>query len=81
MDIKQLTYFRTIVAEGHIAGAAKRLFMTQPSLSQQLKLLENELGVKLVERGSRRISLTEAGYLLYDRAGQFSIYWILPRQN
>lgn len=70
MDIKQLTYFRAIVTEGHITGAAKRLFMTQPALSQQLKLLEGELGVKLVERGSRRISLTEAGHLLYDRAGQ-----------
>lgn len=70
MDIKQLAYFRAIVTEGHITGAAKKLFITQPSLSQQLKLLEEELGVKLVERGSRRISLTEAGHLLYDRAGQ-----------
>jgi DNA-binding transcriptional LysR family regulator len=70
MDIKQLKYFRTIAAEGHITGAAKRLFMTQPSLSQQLKLLETELGVQLVVRGSRRITLTEAGRLLQDRAGQ-----------
>jgi DNA-binding transcriptional LysR family regulator len=70
VDIKQLKYFRTIAAEGHITGAAKRLFMTQPSLSQQLKLLETELGVQLVERGSRRITLTEAGRLLQDRAGQ-----------
>lgn len=70
MDIKQLKYFATIVEEGHITGAAKRLFMAQPSLSQQLKLLENELGVILVERGSRRIKLTEAGRLLYGRAAQ-----------
>jgi len=70
MDIKQLKYFRTIVAEGHITGAAKKLFMTQPSLSQQLKLLESELDVKLVERGSRRIKLTEAGLLLHERAEQ-----------
>jgi DNA-binding transcriptional LysR family regulator len=70
VDIKQLAYFRAIVTEGHITGAAKKLFMTQPSLSQQLKLLEAELGVKLIERGSRRITLTEAGRLLYDRAGQ-----------
>jgi Transcriptional regulator len=70
VDVKQLAYFRAIVEEGHITGAAKKLFMTQPSLSQQLKLLEGELGVKLVERGSRRISLTEAGHLLYERAGQ-----------
>jgi DNA-binding transcriptional LysR family regulator len=70
MDIKQLKYFRAIAMEGTVSGAAKRLFMTQPSLSQQLGSLEAELGVKLVERGSRRISLTEAGRLLNDRAGQ-----------
>ncbi len=70
MDIKQLKYFRTIVAEGNITGAANRLFMTQPSLSYQLQLLENELGVKLVNRGSRRITVTEAGHLLNKRAEQ-----------
>ena len=70
MDIRQLKYFRTIVEEGQISGAAKRLFMAQPSLSQQLKLLEAELGVRLIDRGSRRIRLTEAGELLYERAGQ-----------
>lgn len=70
MDIKQLKYFRAIVEEGHISGAAKRLFMTQPSLSQQLRLLETDLGVRLLERGSRHVTLTEAGRLLWDRAGQ-----------
>lgn len=70
MDVKQLKYFRAIAAEGTISGAAKQIFMTQPSLSQQLRLLEEELGVKLVHRGSRRIRLTDAGRLLYDRAGQ-----------
>lgn len=70
MNIKQLKYFRAIAEEENITGAAKRLFMSQPSLSQQLKLLENELAVKLVERGGRKIKLTEAGSLLNDRAGQ-----------
>ncbi|MDR3565972.1 MAG: LysR family transcriptional regulator [Negativicutes bacterium] len=70
MDIKQLKYFRTIATEGTISGGAKRLFMTQPSLSQQLRLLESELGVKLIDRGSRRITLTEAGRLLNERAEQ-----------
>ncbi len=70
MDIKQLKYFQAIAEEGHITGAAKRLFMTQPSLSQQLKLLENELGLTLVERYNRGIRLTEAGRLLQERAGQ-----------
>jgi len=70
MDIKQLKYFLAIAEEGQILGAAKRLHMTQPPLSQQLKLLENELQIQLVERGSRRIRLTEAGQKLRERAIQ-----------
>ena len=70
LDIKQLKYFRAIVQEGNITSAAKRMFITQPSLSQQLHLLEEELGVKLVDRGSRKITLTDAGRLLYARAEQ-----------
>lgn len=59
-----------IAEEGQITAAAKRLHMAQPPLSQQMKLLEMELGVELFERGHRRIQLTEAGKLLYDRARQ-----------
>lgn len=70
MDIKQLRYFYTIAEEGHITGAAKKLFMSQPSLSQQLKLLETELDTKLVERGRRGVTLTEAGRFLRERAEQ-----------
>lgn len=70
MDIKQLRYFLAIAEEGQILRAAKRLHMAQPPLSQQLKLLENELGIQLVERGSRKIQLTEAGRKLRDRAVQ-----------
>lgn len=70
MDIKQLKYFITIVEEGQITSAAKRLNMAQPPLSQQLKNLEDELGVKLVERGARHIKLTDAGKILRDRAQQ-----------
>ncbi|SFC97960.1 DNA-binding transcriptional regulator, LysR family [Clostridium uliginosum] len=70
MDIKQLKYFLTIVEEGQITSAAKRLNMAQPPLSQQLKNLEDELGVKLIERGPRHIELTDAGNILKDRAEQ-----------
>lgn len=70
LDIKQLKYFYTIVEEGQITSAAKRLHMAQPPLSYQLKALEEELGTKLLERGSRKIQLTEAGQLLYNRAEQ-----------
>lgn len=70
MDIKQLKYFLTIVEEGQITSAAKRLHMAQPPLSQQLKNLEDELGVKLIKRGSRRIELTDAGKMLREKAEQ-----------
>lgn len=68
MDIRQLRYFLTICEEGQITAAAKKLHMAQPPLSQQLKALENELGVILIKRGNRSIRLTDAGELLKERA-------------
>ena len=68
MDIKQLKYFQAIVEEKNITKAAQRLFMTQSSLSQQVKALETELGVKLFERGSRSVRVTAAGELLQKRS-------------
>lgn len=68
MDLKQLRYFVTVAEEGTISAAAKRLYMSQPPLSTQMKLLENELGCSLFERGQKHIRLTETGKLLYDRA-------------
>lgn len=70
MDIKQLKYFLAIAEEKSITGAAKRLNMAQPPLSQQLKLLENELGVKLVERTHQGVRLTDEGHLLNNRSEQ-----------
>lgn len=69
MEIRQLMYFRTIVEEGTISGAARALHMTQPPLSYQMKMLEEELQVQLFVRGMKRITLTEAGKVLYARAG------------
>ncbi|MDQ0218668.1 LysR family transcriptional regulator [Peribacillus cavernae] len=68
MDIKQLHYFCTIVEEGQITRAAKKLLMAQPPLSQQLKQLEEELGVILFERTGKRMELTVQGKILYKRA-------------
>lgn len=68
MDIKQLEYFAAIAQEGSISAAARKLHISQPPLSQQLRLLEEELGLLLVERGPRRVTLTEGGRLLYERA-------------
>ncbi|WP_196590916.1 LysR family transcriptional regulator [Pectinatus frisingensis] len=70
MDIRQLNYFLTIVEEGQITAAAKKLCMSQPPLSHQIKLLENELGVKLFKRGPRQITLTDAGKILAARSRQ-----------
>ena len=46
MDLKQLRYFTTVAEEGTISAAAKKLFMSQPPLSTQMKLLEQELGAE-----------------------------------
>lgn len=68
MDLKQLKYFVTVVEEGTISAAAKKLFMSQPPLSTQIKLLEEEFGCLLFQRGQRQIQLTEAGKRLYEKA-------------
>ncbi|MFS1664413.1 LysR family transcriptional regulator [Streptococcus sp. zg-JUN1979] len=68
MDIRILNYFVTIAQEKNITRAAEKLLMTQPALSRQLKLLEEELGVVLFRRSSRQLQLTEDGQYLYNRA-------------
>ena len=67
IGIKDMRAFFAIVEEGNISHAAQRLGIAQPALSRQMKHLEENLHVKLFERGSRRIRLTEAGSLLYNR--------------
>lgn len=71
MDLRQLKYFVTIVEEGQITKAAKKLHMAQPPLSNQLKLIESELGCKLFDRNGRNLSLTESGRILYDKGKSF----------
>lgn len=70
MNLRQMRYFLTIAKEGGITPAARALHMAQPPLSKQLRLLEDELGVQLAERGSRAVRLTEAGRILQGRAEQ-----------
>ena len=67
MEIRQLEYFREIAATGSINEAARRLNMSQPPLSYQMKQLESELHVKLFERKRTGVTLTKAGQLLYER--------------
>lgn len=68
MDLRQLEYFVSIVKEGSLTAAAKSCRIAQPSLSQQLKSLEDELGEPLVHRRPRGIEPTEAGHVLMDHA-------------
>lgn len=68
MELRVLRYFLTVVREENITRAAEMLHITQPTLSRQLAMLEEELGVKLMERGARKIVLTSEGALLRRRA-------------
>ena len=68
MELRVLKYFITVAREESISAAADYLHMTQPTLSRQLKDLENELGKQLLIRGNRRITLTDDGILFRKRA-------------
>ena len=72
MEIRVLRYFVTMARESNMTRAAERLFVTQPTLSKQLKDLEEELGRKLYERTNYSIRLTDAGMLLRKRAEEIS---------
>lgn len=66
LDWNLLRTFVVIVDEGGITAAARRLLLRQPSVTNALKRLEDQLGRRLIERGGGRFALTEAGRLLYD---------------
>lgn len=68
MDIRVLRYFLTVVREESITKAAEVLHITQPTLSRQLAQMEENLGIVLFHRGTRKITLTNEGMLLRRRA-------------
>lgn len=68
MELRVLRYFLEVAREGNVTHAAQRLHVSQPTLSRQLKDLEDELGKKLFTRSNYSIKLTEEGMLLRKRA-------------
>lgn len=68
MELRVLQYFVAVAREQNISAAAQALHLTQPTLSRQLKELEEELGKQLMIRGNRKVVLTEEGMLLRKRA-------------
>lgn len=68
MDFKQLEAFTAVVDYGSFSEAARRLYLTQPTISAHIRALENELKVKLIIRTTKKLTITTKGYQLYDSA-------------
>jgi DNA-binding transcriptional LysR family regulator len=66
MRLEQICLFREVADQRSFTLAAKRLYVSQSSVSQQIATLEQELGFKLFERNSRKVALTPAGSFFYD---------------
>lgn len=70
MELEQLRVFAAVADEGSFTGAARRLYISHSTVSRTVTALEEELGVRLVERDNRFIALTKAGETLREEAEQ-----------
>lgn len=68
MNFQHLTTFCKVISEGSMTAAAEKLFLTQPAVSQQIRNLEDDMGVELLVRGSRQAKPTAQGQILYEYA-------------
>jgi DNA-binding transcriptional LysR family regulator len=81
MDLRQLRYLVALAEELNFTRAAAAEHVAQPALSQQIRRLEEEVGVGLVERTTRRVALTEAGELLAVRARRILAELVIAREE
>lgn len=70
MDLQNLSTFCTVISEGSMTAAASKLSITQPAVSQQIRQLEKEFGVKLLHRSPRKVVTTVQGQMLYNSSNQ-----------
>ena len=81
LDLRVLNYFLTVAREESITHAAEALHLSQPTLSRQLRDMEEMLGKELMIRGPRRITLTEEGLFLKKRAKKSSPWPVIQKRN